>query len=679
MKQKTDTELLAIVNNALDQSLTISSELESDQGDAMEYYMGEDYGNEQEGRSQVKSRDVLETIEWIIPSLMRVFASGNKVVQFDPNGAQDEDQAEQETKIVNHVFMKENNGFEIIHNWFKDALLQKIGYVKIYWTEEDEVLTERYTGLSDFGMGMLIAEIGEDGEPVEHTENNEVQTDEMGNQYVTTTHDLKIKFVDRVGKLVIENVPQEEMRVSKKADSISLDDLDFVAHVVDKTASDLIEMGVDPKLVDQLGHEDGEGELENSREQYDEDSYDGNDESMRLITLNECYIRTDADGDNIAELRRIVTSGNHIIENEEWDMIPFAALTPILMPHKHIGLSEADLVMDIQLIKSTLMRQMLDNLYLTNNPEKEVVVSNLLNPDDVFVSMAGHNKRVKQAGTITPLTVPFTAGASMPIIEALDGMKEARTGVSRHTMGLDADTLAQSTKGAFQTGLKQANQRIEMLARVFAETGVKDLFLKIHALLIKHQDKAKQYKIDNDWVEINPSEWKTRKSMSVVVGVGTGDRSESMGHLMTVLEMQKEALQAGSSLADEQKIFNTLEKLIELADLKDVERYFNDPAKAPPKQPEPPSMEEQMMELQKEMLAMQKESDARKAQLEQQKLMLDIQLRKEQLKVQKDKNERDFVKSQQDMILDMAEQTRKTADTELKYQHNIPDMGLESL
>jgi len=662
-----DEELKAIVDSALDRSITISSELESDQGDALDYYYGREYGNEKTGRSAVVTREVLETIEWIMPSLMRVFTSGNKTVVFDAVSINDEDQAELETKVVNHVFQKSNRGFEVIHNWMKDALLQKVGYLKAYWQEEEEVTTERYTGLLDEGLAQLLSDDNVD--PVEHE------------AFPDGTHNVTIKRTCKDGKLIIENIPQEEMRVSKNAKSICLDNVDFVAHVTEKTVSDLIEMGYPKSLVDTIRDEEAMGELEFARETYSDNTEDYNDESMRPVIVNECYIRTDYDGDGKAELRRVLMAGNQILENDEWDVIPFAALTPIIMPHKHIGLSEADLVMDLQLIKSTLMRQMLDNLYLTNNPEKEVLAT-AVNMDDLLKSQPGGIKRVKQMGSIREIVTPFTAGASFPMLEALDGMKEARTGVSRHTMGLDADTLAKSTKGAFQTGLRQANQRIEMLARTFAETGVKDLFLKIHALLIKHQDRTRDMKIDNQWLSINPSEWRERKQMSVVVGIGTGDRSESLMQLVQLAEKQGEMMLAGSPLVDPQKQYNTLEKIIELAELKDVERYFNDPSKMPPQKPKPPSVEEQMAKAQMQLAQMQAQAQQMQAQanlekskLEQQKLELQIAVEREKIK----DAERGVVTDQQNIVLKASESERKAKleESKLALEMQLKQRDLE--
>jgi len=467
---------------------------------------------------------------------------------------------------------------------------------------------------------------------------------------------VKVKRIEKTGNLRIINIPQEEMRVSKHANSIDLNSVDFIAHVTDKTASDLLEMGYDKSIVDQLGDKDAYGELEYARNIYDDENTRENDPSMRLITVEECYIRTDFNGDGFAELRRVVKSGNHILDNDEWDLIPFSALTPIMMPHKHIGLSEADLVKDVQQIKSTLVRQMLDNLYLTNNPEKEVLAS-AVNMDDLLKSIPGGIKRVKQMGSIREITVPFTAGSSIPVMEILDGMKEARTGVSRHTMGLDADTLAQSTKGAFQSGLRQANQRIEMLARTFAETGVRDLFRKIHALLIKHQDKARELKIDNQWIQINPSEWKDRKSMTVVVGIGTGDKSESIANLMMLLDRQQQMLQMGLPVVTPQHLFNTFEKLVELSELKEVERYFADPSKMPPPPPPQPTPDMQMAQAQLQIAQSQVQNDQIKQQNESKKIELDAWEASEKRKDQ----DRAFIQAQRELEL-------KAKEIEYKYQ-----------
>jgi len=580
-----DSTLNAILEEQINNSIGgYSSDLENDQALSMDYYFGRPFGDEQDGLSTVVTRDVLETIEWIMPSMMRVFASGERTVQFDPTGEEDEEQAEQETDYINYVFNKENDGYMILYNWIKSSLLLKNAYVKIWVEEEETIKTETYEGLSE---AQLLEVFEQDGvEVIEQDSYFEtvIQQDPITMQPIEgqiEVFDIKIEVTTTEKKVKIACLPNEEVRVARATNSLSVKDSPFFSHSRPMTQSELIGMGFDKKKVKMLPGYDGEkdGELEIAREQLnDEDStqYEEADDSMRLITVDECYIRMDMEENGRAQLWKVLRAGNEILDKEPIDFIPIATLSPIPMPHQHIGLAESDLVMDLQRIRSVLMRQILDNLYLSNNPEKEVLF-NKVNMDDLLTSRAGGIKRVTQMGSINPLTVPFTAGSSMPMLDLLDQMKETRTGIGKGQMGLDADTLAKSTKGAFMGAMEQANQRLEMLARTFAETGIKEAFLMIHELVIKHYDRSIPVKLNNKFVEVSPIEWKDRTNMTVVVGLGTGNRDSEISQLWTMAEKQENHLMQGSPLVTPKNLYNTLARLTERSDMKNVALYWTDP------------------------------------------------------------------------------------------------------
>lgn len=637
---KTEAEVVRILKSQISNAISgYNSTLESDQSDALDYYHGKKYGNEQEGRSQIVTREVLETVEWMMPSLLRVFTS-NRYVQFDPVGPEDEEQCEQETDYVNHVITKDNNAFLIFHDWFKDALLLKNAYVKIWREKVSKVETETYTDLTDEQMGLLLNE--DNVEPIEHDERQVILGMDDQGPVIATLHDVKIRRTVQKGIDRVMAVPNEEILVGNDARSVCLDDANFVAHRQEKTVSSLLEMGFDPDIIKSIprGEDYNNGELENSRFTYsnERDDDDEIDESMRLVTVYECYIRMDYDGDGIAELRKIVMAGNKILENEEAPFIPIEALSSLPMPHKHIGLSQADIVMDLQLIKSTLWRQILDNLYLTNNPEKEVV-DGQVNIADLLESVPGGIKRVKAPGSIREIVVPFTAGASIPVLEMLDGMKEGRTGVSRHTMGLDADTLAQATKGAFMGALEQANQRIETVARVFAETGVKGLFRKLHAQIIMHQDKPRVVKMRGKYVTVNPSEWRERTDMTVMVGLGTGNKGELVQKLMMIAEKQEQHLLNGSPMVSLKNLYNTYARIIDASDLKDVEPFFTNPdqiQQQPKEAPPDPNMMALQMQKEIEQGKLQLQLETKQAELRQDEQEMLMSHQKEAAKLRQD-------------------------------------------
>ena len=355
-----EIDLKARVKQAISQSVNgyTDSDIQQSQDQALDYYYGRPYGNEIDGSSSVVTREVMEVIDWEMPSLLRVFVSGDRVVEFKPVGPEDEEQAQQESDVVNHTIMEENDGFLIFHDWFKDALLQKNGYVKVYWDEEEDVKTETYENLDDFSLAQLLDD--DEVEPVEYSPRVGDEPVALG-MAPMSYHDIKIKRTKKMGRIVIENLPPEEVKVSRTARSIIMDDLDLVCHEAPKKASDLIEMGYSKELVDTIPTYDTESttyDLDDARSYHDsdEDLDDPVDDSMREVLLSECYLRIDYDGDGVAEYRRVLLAGDHVLENEEFDSCPIVCLTPNRMPHKHTGMSDADKVMDLQLINSTIIR-----------------------------------------------------------------------------------------------------------------------------------------------------------------------------------------------------------------------------------------------------------------------------------------------------------------------------------
>ena len=355
-----DRELLAKINVEIHDALGYYNDDLAEQRElAQEYYYALPFGNEVDGRSQYVDSTVQDTIEWIKPSLMRVFASGDEMVKFTPHGPEDVQAAEQATDYVNYVFTKDNTGWEILYSWFHDALLQKNGIVKVWWDEYPEIQREEYRGLTDMEFEVLTA--NKDVEVIEHEE----YYDEV------TYHDVVIHRQDYNGKVKIENVPPEEFLISREAKGIH--DARFVCHRVKKTLSELREMYPDQDFgIEDLGG--GDDMIDPNAERLARFSFDesqatfsgyglenNTEEALREYWLYESFIKTDYNEDGIAELRKVCSVGSYVFSNEEIDKAPFVSITPLKIPHKFYGLSVADLVMDLQLIKSTLMRNLMDN------------------------------------------------------------------------------------------------------------------------------------------------------------------------------------------------------------------------------------------------------------------------------------------------------------------------------
>lgn len=544
-----NTELLAIIGSHRRDSLGAhDSDLSNERSTAMDHYHGRPYGNEVEGRSAVVSKDLSETVDWAMPAIMRVFTQSGNIAEFDPVGPEDEDLARQESDYVNQVIMRDNNGFILLHDAVKDALLLKNGYVKHYWLETEKVTTEEYEGLGLDDLTKLFSDLQSDGAEVEVVGQEERLIDIGG--MIVPAFDVELRIKRKVGKCIVEAVPPEELRVSKRCRG-SLQDSPFTEHVTRKTRSGLIEMGMPRDFVDNLpawNGTDNDSEVlarDSVSDETDDIVQSITDRAMDEIEYCEAYLRVDVDGDGVAELRKVVTVGNKIPPGHEWnepiDAVPVSGFVPKRVPHRHVGESLDDELSDLQEIKTTLYRQLLDNVYLTNN--NQWVVNERVNLADFMQSIPGGVKRVRGmdpvSGSYEPVMSTPIVGQIIPVLDMVESVKESRTGINKTTTGLDPDTLRQSTKGAFLENMNRASQKIEMITRMLAETGVKEMVLQVHSILMKHQDKARVVNLRGKWIPVNPQEWRERTDLTVRVGLGTGNEEEKREKLLMLAGLQE--------------------------------------------------------------------------------------------------------------------------------------------
>jgi hypothetical protein len=591
MAKISDTELRSIISGEINNALGfMGGSLSSQRKKSLEYYLGEKLGTEIDGRSQVISTDVADTVETILPNLLRIFTASNNVVRCEPVKAEDVALADQATNYINYVFNKDNSGFSILYTWFKDALLEKNGIVKVFWDESQKVEYETYKNLSDTDYQLLLNEEEfEDEKAKEQMQQVQALAEAQGEAIEMPSpkiHNCKIKRTHKFGRVKIENVPPEEFLIAKSAKTI--EDANFVAHKVYKTRSELIEIGFDKEVVEQLPS--SQNILHNSERltrfsDIDKSPFNhATDKSTEQVEIYECYLRMDYDGDGIAELRKVCVGGSgtsDILENTEVDSMPFCSLTPIPMPHRFYGRSVSELVEDIQLVKSTVMRQLLDNMYLTNN-NRVAIMDGMVNLDDLLTSRPGGVVRTKQPPNqvMMPMQSQTISQQAFPLLEYLDTVRETRTGVTRYAQGLDADSLNKTATG-INTLMTQTQMRMELIARIFSETGVKELFRKLFELTVKYQDKERIVQLNNQFVPVRPTEWKDRYNITIVVGLGSGSKDQQLVILNNILERQLQAfkLQGGQEypMVSLKNIYNTLSKVIENAGLKNVENYFVDP------------------------------------------------------------------------------------------------------
>jgi len=638
-----ETELVSRIRQEISDSLGYDGEISIQREKAIEYYYALPFGNEVEGRSQYVDSTVQDTIEWIKPSLMRVFASGDEMVKFSPHGPEDVDAAKQATDYVNYVFTKDNPGWEILYSWFHDALLQKNGIVKVWWDEYPEEKREEYRNLGEVEFEYLISD--DEVEVLEHTEYGEAEE---------IYHDVVIKRSSYNGKIKIENVPPDEFLISREAKGIQ--DARFVCHRVKKTVSQLREMYPDDDFdVGELGagyNEEVYNAERMARYEFD-DSFawgaglnENGEEALREYWLHESFIRTDYDDDGIAELRKVCTVGDYIFANDEIDKVPLVSITPLKIPHKFFGMSVADLVMDLQLIKSTLMRNLMDNAY-NQNFGRYAVLEGQANLDDLLTQRPGGIVRVKSPNAVMPLATPPLQPESFQMLGYLDEIREARTGVNKNTQGINADALtSHTTATAVNMVMTNAQSRVELIARQFAETGVKELMYCIYELLVKNQDKERVVMLRNEWIPIRPDMWSDKMDCTVSVALGNGSKNEQMAHLSQMLQFAGEAMRGGLPIVTPENMYNLGAALIKAMGYQNVDDYLTKP---PPPQPDQGNPEAQMkaQQEQMEMQLKQKELEIKaadvqvkmqKIQMDAKKNAVDAQLKAAELALEKEQN-----------------------------------------
>ena len=649
MPNMDDYRLNSIISSEITDALNhFDSEFSQERIRAMDFYLGEPFGNEVEGRSSVVSTEVADTVEAIMPNLMRVFTANDKYVRFSPRTAEDVERAEQVSDYVNYIINHDNEGYKILYNWFKDALLFRLGVVKYFYEEEESVTEEEYNGLTEDELAVLLA--NPDIKVVEQQETilNSYMEDDGTVVPLESSYDLSVRVTERKGKIKVINVPPEEFLVNRRA--TSLEDAHFVAHRTTMTVSDLVAMGYDREEVEAYaGTFDLDTDEERTNRFQDLEANTGTDAAdptLREVVYYECIMKVDYDGDGIAERRRICAIGNegtHILHNEPFDHVPFAVVSPILMPHRMIGRSIYDMTEDLQVIKSTLMRQYLDSVYTSTLP-RMVAVEGQVNLDDLLEGTAGGIIRARQPGMVQAITGTPVGGEVRPLMDYLDNIKEQRTGMSKASQGLDANALQSTTASAISATVRGAQVKLESYARTMAETGVKSLFKGILHLVTKYDNKPRIVRLRNNFVPIDPREWTSEFDVVVQVGLGTADDEQKIAFLTQIAAKQEQILmQLGPNnpVVSMAQYVNTLRSIAEIGGFKDADMFFSSPQQIQmqqqqqqqqPPQPDPAvAMKQQQMEAE---LALKREKMQADIQLERERMTMEMELRRQELQAE---------------------------------------------
>lgn len=664
-REMSETELLANVDNAINNALgKLDTKLSNQRLQAMKYYLGDKVGNlappEAEGRSSVVSTDLSDTIEWILPSLIKIFVSGEDSIEFNARKEEDIQAAQDATDGANYVLHVQNEGFIILHDWFKDALLQKLGVIKTWWDDSKDITTEEYEGLSLEELTIMLQDgtvevIQQTKREVQPTQGVLLAFQQMAAQPQTpgqappqppapsVVYDVKVKRTANSAHICIENVPPEEFLFSRKARTAQR--IFDCHHRVLRTVTELKEAGY--KNTDDLMNDDNGAEFSQETIERNSDTEgwtqntdsDNGDPSMRFVWITESYMQIDWNNDGLAEWRKIVKSGKTLLSNDEIDEHPFSMLTPIKMPHKLVGRSVADLLMDLMDIKTALWRQFIDNMYLQNNPRQYVDTTKGVNIDDLLDSRVGGIVRGKGENGVTPLAVAPLSPYTFNLLEYMDNVKADRTGVNDTSKGLDADTLNDASNNNRNQLVSAAAAKIELIARIFAETGVKDLFKKILKLSGQYQNQAQTIRLTgNKFKPIDPRTWKTQYDISINVGLGNGNKDQMAGHITNIMNIQEQCIAGGLPIVSAKQIYNAAKKLVLNSGFKNADAFFVDPTS-----PEGQQLAQQQSQ--------KPNPDAMKAQAEMQQMQAEFQLKAQDSQtkneVQKANDERDFQRQQQ--------------------------------
>lgn len=657
-----DDQLKALVGRELRASVAYDGGKLADQRrKSMQYFLGEAVGDlappEVDGRSKAVSTDVRNTILSMMPQLVAKFVGGEDAVEFEPSKQGDEQKAQDATHYVNYLFLKQNDGYEIASTWIFDCLLQKNGIVKAWWDTRDEEKREEYRALTEVELAQILED--DEVEPIEqktYPDEEDAKDREEAVQHLTQQlqqamqaaqqgnkqamqavqqmqqqlaqiqsqppamlYDVAFKRTNKDGRLMVENVPPEEFKISRKAKSIKT--ASFCAHVVPRTISELRSMGYPGSVIDQIGTGDDTNSAMNMERIErlsvdDEMAYisdnEAGDDSQRIVWVSECYIRCDRDGDGIAELRKVVVAGNQLLDDEEVDCAPFISACAVPLPHKFYGLSVADLGMQSQKTKTEILRAQLDNIYLEVNG-RYFAVDGQVNLDDLLTSRPGGVVRIKNPGAVGRLDQgKANLQESSAMMEWQEQNLEQSTGWTRYSQGNDSKALNQTATGV-QIITDKGDMRVDLIARNIA-SGFRELMLMILKLASQHQKKKAAINVNGEWIDVDPREWRNQFDMTVNVGLGIGSKDAQIQKLFALGEKQAQAMAIG--VASPQNVYNLWSDVTKLTGNKSPDRYWNDPVKQPPPPKPNPEQEKIQGQMQLEQFKAQAASQSQQMKLQ---------------------------------------------------------------
>ena len=630
-----DEEFLSHCRSQLEDAKDfLENHLAPHRSDAIDVYHQREYGDEEQGRSQFVDSTLRDTVNAILPSLLKIFTSTERVLEFMPRQPEDVPFALQATDYVRHC-LNEANFYNVLHDAMKDSLIVGSGFIKYFYEYANEVEGYSYTGLDDDTLAALMQD---DKIEIASIDSRPIASGtDMPPEQIPMIHDVEVKRRSNKGKFRLECIPPEEILFNRRSKGFGDPSTDLIAHRRVVSVSDLVSLGYDKD--DFIEYAGDTYDLDEQKEYYTrrpeiqgkEVSAVAYQEASKKLLYTELYIKCDYDLDDYAEIRRVCIVGpnfDKIIMNEPVNEFPFVHMTPYREPHDVIGSGLFDILRDVQKTKTQVVRGMLDSLSLSIFPRLSFIdgqcsVSDLMNVE------TGALIRMRSPDAVKPLTVPFVGAQAEPMLNYFSEITENRTGISKASLGLAPESLMSSSPIAVSGTLSAAQMKTEYIARNFAETALKPLYQGILKLIVQHQDRETMIRLRNEWIPMNPAAWDTGYDVMINVALGGGDENLRMQALQTIAAKQEEIIKLvgpDNPLVNVQQYSNTLRKMTELSGFKNVDDFFKDPSKEPPPQPEPekPSPEEIQMQ------AMQMQIELSKAQLELEHMRLQLDENKAQ-------------------------------------------------
>ena len=642
--------LVGVIKSEMDDAKDFIHQVGSERAESTEYYLGTEPEGTSTLQSEYVSTDVRESVLFMLPSIMRTFFGTKKIVEFVPKGPEDIQLAEQQTDYINYLIREKNPGFQVLYDVFKDALVRKTGFVKVFWDDSVTSTTHEYSNIDPQSYQALI--LDKNVEVIEESATQETITtlDPISGEEVTqeipVSYDLTIRRLKPKDQVCIESVPPEEILISRHARDIET--ASYVAHRMIKSVSELIAMGYDPEEIEQYAGYGGSSldpesyEEEQARNPFDNMVYpDRNDAGGKDVYYVEHYLYYDFDGDGIDERIRVCTAGDglHVLNVEPWDELPICMFCPDPEPHTAIGSCPADYLKPIQAAKSQIMRDTLDSLGHSIFPRMGIVEGQV-NVDDVLNTDIGQPIRMRAPGMVQPFAVPFVGKEAFPVLGYLDESKENRTGVSKASAGLNAEALQSTTSAAVTATMSGAQGRVELICRHFAEGGLKAMFKTVNNLVIKHQNAQDVFRLNGKFIPVDPRYWDSDKDMVVNVAISKSSDQEKFQVLTQVAGKQEQILQLlgpQNPLVSMQQYANTLTRMIELAGFQDAQSFINTEVPPMPPMPQEPP--------QPDPAALLAQAEAQKAQVQAQKAIIDAETDRMKI-IMDDDRQRDIEEAQ---------------------------------